>query len=377
VSEPPWQLLRDEQRQRRLLQGSDEFLDDQELDGEEDGVEDDFVSTENFVLALPRGAAGKLGKGGGAHAELLAQIREDTGAATRVSGSTDSDSASGSSLEIAGCYGAKLRALLEVSALLLQMAPLPLTGAPPEGSDPEPPAASDQEALEIWLRSSGPFSFTAEEASKLVSIASASASAEFVPSGAPGRSALRLAGPRASVCAAALAIGRQIERKAVAHERSHGPPVLLVEYLTRWFGLDASRLLKRQRLRRGQKRRSDDRPEQVNWPAEDEWPGVEEGPSLPEAEYRDVEIATAAGEEREADMEEEEDEEYDNDVEAQDADAERATKRLRTGPSLPNPFQGAVGADIKEDDGAQDGKAETLVAGEAMASLLGEYSDDE
>ncbi|CAE8587469.1 unnamed protein product, partial [Polarella glacialis] len=60
-----------------------------------------------------------------------------------------------------------------------------------------------------------------------------------------------------------------------------------------------------------------------------------------------------------------------------DADAERATKRLRTGPSLPNPFQGAVGADIKEDDGAQDGKAEALVAGEAMASLLGEYSDDE
>eukprot|EP00931_Biecheleriopsis_adriatica_P116462 TRINITY_DN92101_c0_g1_i1.p1 TRINITY_DN92101_c0_g1~~TRINITY_DN92101_c0_g1_i1.p1 ORF type:complete len:645 (+),score=185.17 TRINITY_DN92101_c0_g1_i1:28-1962(+) len=260
AKEPAWQLLKEI-----------------ELDEEKD-PEEDFVSTENFFLGLPEGAAGLLSAG--AHAELLAQIREDTGAATRVQGAkTSSDEEEPSCLEIAGSFWPKLAALLEMSTLLLQLQPQPHSRLAEQDVQ--------SEVLELWLKSTGPCAFARKEALQLVATASPAVSVTAAGRSIPCRIVLRLAGPRAAICAAALALGRESERKALASERKNGPPTLLVEYLARWFGRDASRLLRERQegfSKRSQKRSacSDLERPAKRTPVTSEAMNVVEGPALPD-----------------------------------------------------------------------------------------------
>eukprot|EP00435_Cladocopium_sp_Y103_P069762 s17_g33.t3 len=223
--EPPWQLL------------------EEELDLMDGEIAGDYVSTENFVL----GATKQLSElPSGDYTELLNQIKEDSGAATRVH---SSDAAHGNCIEIAGSYLSKLHALLDLSALLWQ---LPGRAAPGEAGEEEPVAPGAQ--VTLHLRSVGPCAFTAEEALRLARSRSATATAV----GGGDRSVLiQLSGAQAAVCSTAMALFRESERKAWLHERKHGPPALLVDYLSRWFGRDAGRLL-RERQERGTKRGLDD-----------------------------------------------------------------------------------------------------------------------
>ena len=60
--------------------------------------------------------------GTGSRFRIIAQVQEDTGATIRVQAGTLMPKAgSSSAIEIAGVYGAKLKALLEVSSLLMHL----------------------------------------------------------------------------------------------------------------------------------------------------------------------------------------------------------------------------------------------------------------
>ncbi|CAK0881581.1 unnamed protein product, partial [Prorocentrum cordatum] len=93
---------------------------------EEGDPQDDFLSTENLRLVVPDNAVEVLSPGG-AHSTTLAQIREESGAAVRLhagaagKGEAATVGTSSGTVEIAGCYGTKLRALLQVASLLLQL----------------------------------------------------------------------------------------------------------------------------------------------------------------------------------------------------------------------------------------------------------------
>jgi len=54
---------------------------------------------------------------------------------------------------------------------------------------------------------------------------------------------VNLCGRRKKCCSAALSLARMSERRAVEHERKHGPEPLLIDYLARWFGRGMSRTL--------------------------------------------------------------------------------------------------------------------------------------
>ncbi|CAK9118685.1 unnamed protein product [Durusdinium trenchii] len=185
-----------------------------------------FVSTENVFLRLDAGLAARLS---GPAAEVLAQIKEDSGAAALVHGEHD-EAAGASCLEIAGTCSSKLRALVEICHLLLHL-----------------PQESPQ--VELWLRGEGPCAFTLEEA-----LALAESTARAGPR-RPKRVVVQLSGSAAAVGASAVALWRESERKAWLHERKHGPPALLVDYFSRWFGGDAGQMLRErqaERQKRGQ-----------------------------------------------------------------------------------------------------------------------------
>eukprot|EP00438_Fugacium_kawagutii_P025638 Skav209569 [mRNA] locus=scaffold281:125565:126563:- [translate_table: standard] len=165
----------------------------------------------------------------GDFAELLFQIKEDSGAATRVS-----NEGKWPSVEIAGSCSSKLHALLDLSALLWQHELQP--GAPGE--------------VKVLLRSQGPCGFTAEEALRLARTRSVTATASV----GGDRLGIQLLGSQVAVCSTAILLCREAEQKAWFNERKHGPPALLVDYLSRWFGRDAGQLLqqRQRRTKRGQ-----------------------------------------------------------------------------------------------------------------------------
>lgn len=225
AAEPPW------------------YLCDTRAAGDPD---DSFISTVNFRLALPRGGVAVLG-GSGVHNALLSQIREDTGAAIRVHSAAESFRSQW--LEIAGNYGAKLHALLEMSCLLMLL---------PRGAEVSDPGEGGSLCvLEVLLPEAGASALPRSEAKKIAERAIAATTADItsasvdlvsrasetraearginVPCG-EGDAFVRLRGRRAVCCAAALALGRATEARAAAHEREHGPPPLLIDYLARWFG---------------------------------------------------------------------------------------------------------------------------------------------
>lgn len=254
--EPPWQLL----------------LEDL-MDGE---IAGDYVSTENFVL----GATPRLSEPAGDYAELLNQIKEDSGAATRVH--SKSDALDIDCIEIAGSYLSKLHALLDLCALLWQL--------------PQEEAVAPGAQVTLHLRSVGPCSFTAEEALRVARSRSATATA--LVGGGDRSVVIQLSGAQAAVCATAICLCRESERKAWFNERKHGPPALLVDYLSRWFGRDAGRLLRERQDRgnRGTKRGHHDghevkRPKTADPPLSVEGPVL--GP-LPEDKAENQETGEAA-----------------------------------------------------------------------------------
>ncbi|CAJ1356633.1 unnamed protein product, partial [Effrenium voratum] len=149
----------------------------------------------------------------------------DSGAAARVS-SKPGESAS---VEIAGSYWSKMRALLEISAVVMQMQ----AESPKLGLCLREEKLSVEEAVEA----AKPFTPDARAGARRA-----------------GRFVLELVGPAAPVCGAAMAVCRESERKALALERKQGPPGLLVDYLARWFGRDAGRMLRERGSFRGRER---------------------------------------------------------------------------------------------------------------------------
>lgn len=112
---------------------------------------------------------------------------------------------------------------------------------------------------------------------------------------------IQLAGAQAAVCSTAIGLCRESERKAWFNERKHGPPALLVDYLSRWFGQSAGRLLRDRQ--RGTKRGHDDgevkRPKSADPPLSVE--GPELGP-LPEDKAENQETREALVDAEAADM---------------------------------------------------------------------------
>jgi len=228
---------------------------------EEGDPKEDFISAVNFRLLIPDTVLASL-TGAGSRFRLIAQVQEDTGATIRVqAGSLLPKAGSSSAIEIAGVYGAKLKALLEVASLLMHLvqeattAEVALdpktTGAPAPTTEITAPAASDAAAslstepaelrvcLELLLPLTGPASIAVPEARKLAEVVSDGVEV----SGGERKEGLvvRLRGSRSACAAGAVAVCRASERQADAHEREHGPPPLLIDYLTRWFGRDGKR----------------------------------------------------------------------------------------------------------------------------------------
>ena len=240
--EPPWHLW------------EEKFLEE---------TEGDFISTENFFLKLSSRHANLLSASSGNYAELLFQIKEDSGAATRVQVKTPNETATAmpcvgaDCLEIAGGFAAKLQALLDLCSLILQM-----------------PLDESQEAeVALLLPSLGPCAFNVAEALTLARSATASAASIA----GEDRVILKLKGSQVAVCSSAMAVCRASERKAYLHERKHGPPALLVDYLSRWFGRDAGRLLRQRRTntKRGNEDFDDDHDEKRPKMALTELPVIE------------------------------------------------------------------------------------------------------
>ena len=184
---------------------------------------DDFVSTENFLLGLPKGCESTLSE---TYKDLLLQIQEDSGASARVR----ADGPGPGCLEIAGCCFSKLAAAVEVSALLVQLSC----------------EDSGDGSLQVWLRTDGPCALTSDA----ISAASSSRGVRAVVGqktlkfGASFSRSVQLHGQLAPLCAVARALALESERKAWAYVRKHGQPSLLVDYLSRWFGREAGRMLR-------------------------------------------------------------------------------------------------------------------------------------
>ena len=188
---------------------------------------DDFVSTENFLLGLPKGCESRLSET--SYKDLLGQIQEDSGATARVR--AEGVGPGGACLEIAGCCFSKLTAAVEVPALLIQLSCEDASG---DGS------------LQVWLRTDGPCALTTDA----ISAASSSRGVRAVVGqktlqvGASFSRSVQLHGQLGPLCAAARALALESERKAWAYVRKHGQPSLLVDYLSRWFGREAGRMLR-------------------------------------------------------------------------------------------------------------------------------------
>ena len=165
---------------------------------------DDYYSTENFRLSIS-GATASLLSPGALHGPLIGEIQEDTGATVRVQ-SREGNAA----VEIAGSFGSKRQALLEVTSLLTQL-------------DPH---------LEFLLPC-GECAIDCASARDLVT--GAGAEFEFEEGRREGVHAIvRITGRWHTCCAAALELGREAERRALARERVHGPSPLLVDYIARF-----------------------------------------------------------------------------------------------------------------------------------------------
>lgn len=185
-----------------------------------------FISTENVLLALPEGASGFI-TGDGSHAGFLLQLEEETGAVLRVQAGGSSGSAAGpAAIEVAGSFGAKAEAVFEAALLAALVAE----------------HAAGEALVELLLSGAGA-ELTAEEVSGIAAALGAEATTSRKRRGAPGCLSVRLRGPRGALSGAAVRLARAAERRAAARQRVQGPPPLLVDYLTRWFGREASRWL--------------------------------------------------------------------------------------------------------------------------------------
>jgi len=195
---------------------------------EEGDPADVFFSTENFRLRLREGTA-KLLSGDTAQGTLLTQIQEDSGSAIRVQMKPETAGGLGnySWIEIAGSFGAKLRALLEVASLLLLM------------EAPKAESSGTNSMLEMIMPTTGPCSVTSEDVWQLPGAQATVTAVERWKD----KLVVSLRGRRRTCCSAALSLARMSERRAVEHERKHGPAPLLIDYLARWFGRGTSRTL--------------------------------------------------------------------------------------------------------------------------------------
>lgn len=218
---------------------------------------DDFVSAQNLLVVLPEGAVDKLVKGG-SHATLIAQIQEETGSIIRVRPVPQRDDAeaqptSWPMLELAGNFGAKVRAMAEVSLLVTLLAECLGTLAKSTAAAAKPGDTASH-VLEIWFPSGDGSSLSNE------TLLSAAAECEVSVSIHNRRRqhktfvATRLTGRRGYLCEAVVRVVRAFEGEAARHCQKHGPPLLLVDYLLRWFGRDAQSSSQREGIYPGSNR---------------------------------------------------------------------------------------------------------------------------
>eukprot|EP00401_Gymnodinium_catenatum_P025929 CAMPEP_0117467904 /NCGR_PEP_ID=MMETSP0784-20121206/5900_1 /TAXON_ID=39447 /ORGANISM="" /LENGTH=824 /DNA_ID=CAMNT_0005261895 /DNA_START=16 /DNA_END=2488 /DNA_ORIENTATION=+ len=186
-----------------------------------------FVSAENFRLGLPFGTDRE--DFFSQNKKVLTQIQEDTGAVIRVQ---TAESGRPPCVEIAGTFGAKLPALLEVASLLV------LTGRQTE--EPSAETHARDCILKILLPESSPSAIETEEIDRCAASFGACAMASGKRCG-DLLSVTIVAHARVACCAAVMAVARASERRAAAHEAEHGPPPLIIDYLTRWCGKAGAR----------------------------------------------------------------------------------------------------------------------------------------